>query len=141
MNTVIHNLLRSEIDKKKFFVRRFQRNILLSYRPTLSIWLKRGEFPAQRIILTFLEGDSGTEVTCEVRPFYSAFLLPAFIVIAMIVDVILPNQYISISMKIIGVVLACLIGLAIFLPFRPSTDTLNKVMKDIKFHEACGVIS
>jgi len=114
-------------DRGEFFIRQLNNSILLSYKPTLMLWFSKGRFPTQRIILTFLDGISGTEVRCEVRPFYSAFLLPIFICLVFIFDVVVPNQYAGVPMKIFGVIVACFIGLAIFLPFRPSSDTINNV--------------
>jgi len=114
-------------DRGEFFIRQLNNSLLLSYKPTVMLWFSKGRFPTQRIVLTFLDGTSGTEVRCEVRPFYSAFLLPIFICLVFIFDVVVPNQYAGIPMKIFGVIVACFISLAIFLPFRPSSDTINNV--------------
>ena len=123
---IIKHLLAGK-DRGEFFIRQLNNSILLSYKPTLMLWFSKGRFPTQRIVLTFLDGNSGTEVCCEVRPFYSAFLLPIFICLVFIFDVVVPNLYAGIPMKIFGVIVACFIGLAIFLPFRPSSDTINNV--------------
>jgi hypothetical protein len=127
----IANLLEREIDRTSFFVKKMNNNILLSYKPSTKLWFSKGEFPAQRIVLTFLQGDSGTDIRYEVRPFYSAFFLPILIALALIFDVVVPNQYAGMSMKLIGIVVACLIGLALFLPFRPRFDKINKLPEDI----------
>lgn len=114
-------------DRGEFYMRQLNCSILLSYAPTLTLWFSKGRFPMQRILLTFDDGISGTEVGCETRPFYSAVLLPISICLVLIFDVVLPNQYAGNPMKIFGVIVACLIGLALYLPFRPTTSTINSV--------------
>jgi hypothetical protein len=129
-SAIINHLLAGR-DRGEFFIRQLNNSILLSYKPTVMLWFSKGRFPTQRIVLTFPDGTSGPEVYCEVRPFYSAFLLPIFICLVFIFDVVLPNQYAGVPMKIFGVIVACLISLAIFLPFRPSSDTINNVKNDL----------
>ena len=125
-SALINHLLAGR-DRGEIFIQQLNNSILLSYKPTVMLWFSKGRFPTQRIVLTFPDGTSGTEVGCEVRPFYSAFLFPIFLCLVFIFDVVIPNQYAGVPMKIFGVIVACLISLAIFLPFRPSSDAIDNV--------------
>lgn len=132
-NTVINRL---QTEKGRTLVAGSSHNcILVSYKPSLKLWFSRGEFPTQRIVLTFLEEGPGFDVRCDIRPFYSAFVLAILITLVIVIDVIVPNQYAGIPMKIFGSIVACGIGLALFLPFRPRTDTVNRIKSDVKSTE------
>lgn len=131
---IIIDRLTSKKNREIFFVKTLQNSILLSFKPPPTIF-SLSEFSTQRIFITFSEDVSGSEVHCDIRPFYSIVLLPIFISFFIIVNVILPNQYASIPMKIFGVIVACLIGLALFFPFRPKSDTINRVKSCIESTE------
>jgi hypothetical protein len=114
-------------NRGEFYIKQLGNGVLLHFKPKLKLWFSKGYFPTQRIVLAFIDGPSGSEVFCEVRPFYSAFLLPLFICFVFIFDVVLTNEYAGVSMKVFGVIVACVIGLALFLPFRPRSDTMSNV--------------
>ncbi|MHC4244428.1 MAG: hypothetical protein ACYSU4_18635 [Planctomycetota bacterium] len=119
----------------KLTVRSSNNCVLARYKPSLILWFFWGEFRTQRIVLTFLDEAPNCDVRCDIRPFYSAFVLPAVIALFIIFDVIVPNQYAGIPMKIFGSAVACGIGLALFMPFRPRKDTISRIKTDVKSAE------
>ena len=116
-------------EEKSISMKSLQDSMLIFFNPSISSFYVRGEFLTQRVILRFHNEGSSPELQCEVRPFYSAFLLATSVGLFMIFNIVLFNQYASFPMKIIGVVTACFIGLAIFLPFRPRRNTINRIKK------------
>lgn len=129
-NAVIDRLEREKAGK--LAVRSSNNCILARYKPSLILFFFWGEFPTQRIVLTFLDEAPNSEARCDIRPFYSAFVLPVVIALFIIFDVIVPNQYAGIPMKIFGTLVACGIGFALFMPFRPRNDTINRIETDVK---------
>ncbi|MGA1841885.1 MAG: hypothetical protein ACMUIU_14790 [bacterium] len=127
--------LNSEKLKRIFSFKVLDDSMLISFRPSTVLWFLKKEFLTQRIIINFPKGDSHSVIECEIRPYYSVFLLPISIVLFMIFNIILPNQYSGISMKIVGSIIACFIGLALFFPFRPRTDSLNRIKNYLSYSE------
>jgi ABC-type xylose transport system permease subunit len=116
-------------EEKSISLKPLQDSILIFFTPSISSFYIRGEFLTQRVILRFRNEGSNPELQCEARPFYSSFLLATSMVLFMIFNIVLFNQYANIPMKIIGVIVACFIGLAIFLPFRPRRNIINRIKK------------
>jgi hypothetical protein len=116
-------------NEKSISIKSLQDCILIFFIPSFSSYYIRREFLTQRVLLKFHNEGSITEIKCEVRPFYSAFLLATSIGLFMIFDIVLFNQYATIPMKIIGIAVACFIGLAIFFPFRPRRNIVSRIKK------------
>ena len=101
--------------------------IMLSHRPSMLLFFSRGIFPLQRIFIKFPQDLSSGQLYCEIRPFYSAFLLPAFIALSLIFNFVFQNQYTNTSIKLFEFIVVLFVALGIFFPFRPIPDYINRL--------------
>ncbi|MBU0567802.1 hypothetical protein KKC52_07120, partial [bacterium] len=106
--------------------------ILLFFKPSLKRYFLKEGFLTQRVVLNFSKESLDFKVRCEIRPFYSAFLLPVFTVLFIIFEIILLGQYTDILSKIFEVISACLVSSVIFVVLGPSSDIINRVKKELE---------
>lgn len=112
---------------KELSFRVLEDGIILCHKPSMLLFFSRGIFPTQRIFINFPQDLSTNEFHCEIRPFYSAFLLPTFIAFSLIFNFILQNQFTNISMKTFEFIVVFFVALGLFFPFRPRPNYINRL--------------
>lgn len=119
-------------EKETISIKSLQNSILLFFKPSLKRYFLKEGFLTQRVVLNFSKESLDFKVRCEIRPFYSAFLLPVFTVLFIIFEIILLGQYTDILSKIFEVISACLVSSVIFVVLGPSSDIINRVKKELE---------
>jgi hypothetical protein len=117
---------------KELSFRVLEDGIMLCHRPSMLLFFSRGVFPTQRVFINFHQDFSNGEFHCEIRPFYSAFLLPTFIAFSLIFNFILQNQYTNVSIKVFEFIVVLFVALGLFFPFRPRHNYINRLQSFFK---------
>lgn len=136
----IKKIIKSPLSTKEMIVEIIQRKsgdelsfrvledgIMLSHRPSMLLFFSKGIFPTQRIFISFPRDLASGEFLCEIRPFYSAFLLPVFIAFSLIFNFIFQNQYSNVSAKLFEFIVVIFVALGIFFLFRPIPNYINRL--------------
>ena len=147
----IKKIIRSSLSTKDMLVEMIKRKsgkelcfrviedgIMLYERPSMLLFFSRGILPTQRVFINLCQDFSKGEFYCEIRPFYSAFLFPAFFAFSLILNFILQNQYTNVSMKAFEFVVVLFMALGLFFPFRPRPNYINQLQNFLKINSMAG---
>lgn len=115
--------------RRIWHIREVKDSLFLSLRPSRSLYYLKRLFPTQRLVVNFSEQPSGCDISCEIRPFYSVFILPVFLTFSIILSVVLDSPDYGIGMKIFLSIFVSLISFAMFLPFRPRSEVIKEILK------------
>lgn len=130
LNENEEQILERIVSSNKFMIKAFSDDVVfLNYKPPK--FLPFFGVNTQRIVLYFQNSLPDTKIRCEIRPFYSAYLLGIYLAALIISTVISENTSEEIGETILISLVAIGIGLAIsnfFHPF-PNSTYIKKILK------------